>query len=237
MAAAHQRWTVLPHGPLEQLAENLWRVEAALPDMPLRRVMVVVRLDDGGLLLHNPVALEEPTMKELLALGTPVFMVVPNGWHRLDAAPFKARYPALKVVAPVGARAKVAQVVPVDLAPAEVGAKAVAFEDVAGARQLETVMRVRSADGHTLVFTDLLFNLPGRFPGLWGLVYHLMGARPGPRVTWIGRTFMVRDRSAYRAQLERLAVEPELRRVIVAHGTPVLERAGDMLRQAATTLG
>ena len=39
-------------------------------------------------------------MHRLDALGTPRFLIVPSAIHRIDAQPWKARYPDLEVVAP-----------------------------------------------------------------------------------------------------------------------------------------
>lgn len=65
MAKAHESWTVLKHGSLEQLADNLWFVWGSLPNMSLKRNMVVVRLQSGELVLHNPIALDDASMKQL----------------------------------------------------------------------------------------------------------------------------------------------------------------------------
>jgi hypothetical protein len=69
MAKVHHTWNVLNHGPLEKLADNLWRVEGALPGMSLRRTMTVVRRADGSLPLHSPIALDDERLRELEALG------------------------------------------------------------------------------------------------------------------------------------------------------------------------
>src|SRR5262245_49018604 len=114
MAKAFQTWTVLPHQPLEKLADNLWRVEGTMPDGRTRRVMSVAKMRDGRLVIHNAIALEEPLMAELEAFGTPAVLVVPNAYHRQDAKIFKDRYPALRVHCPRGATKGVGKVVPVD---------------------------------------------------------------------------------------------------------------------------
>jgi hypothetical protein len=203
---------------IEQLAENLWRHEDSIPGMPLKRVMTIARVSDGGLVIHNGITLNDHAQLELL--GPPRYLVVPNGWHRLDAAAYKAKYPGIKVLAPAGGRKKVEQKVPVDLTFDEFPADdVVKFEMLDGVKGQEGVMHVRSADGLTLVFTDAIFNLPGRFPGLWGVVYHeIMGSKPGPRVTRVAKLMLVKDKKAYRAHLERLAALPDIKRVIVAHG-------------------
>jgi len=223
---------------LERLAENLFRLEAPVPGMPLDRVMVIARMSDGGLVIHNAIAGSEELYREIEALGSPRFLVVPNGWHRLDAAAYRARFPAVKVVAPAGGRKRVAQVVPVDLTYEELPKDDdVQIETLDGLKAAEGVMRVRSSDGVTLVFTDAVWNLAKRIPGFYGFVFHdVVGSKPGPRVTRVGRWFMVKDKQAYRAHLERLAGTPELKRVIVAHGAMVSEDAAAMLRAVAGTL-
>jgi hypothetical protein len=94
MAKAHTTWQVLDHGPLERLADNLWRVERALPGMSLRRTMTVVRRANGSILLHSPIALDPERLRRLEALGEVAVLVVPNAGHRLDAPAYKARFAA-----------------------------------------------------------------------------------------------------------------------------------------------
>ncbi|HET8732485.1 MAG TPA: hypothetical protein VFM45_01810, partial [Anaeromyxobacteraceae bacterium] len=54
-------WTVLPHGPLERLEENLHVVDGWVPGIRgLRRRMAVVRRSDGGLVFFNAVPVDEP---------------------------------------------------------------------------------------------------------------------------------------------------------------------------------
>jgi hypothetical protein len=214
--------------------------------------MTVARMTDGRLLLHSAIALEEGAMAELEAWGTPAVMAVPNGWHRLDARIFKDRYPGLTVLCPRGAQKKVSQVVSVDgsydefrqLYPGAPQARGPEFEGdaslrlshVDGVKQTEGVLEVRSDDGVTLVFNDLIFNLP-HMPGLFGLVYRLVGSTGGPRVTRIGKLVMIKDRRAVVDHLLRLADTPDLRRVIVSHGAMEAADPAGMLRAAAATVG
>jgi hypothetical protein len=114
MGKASSEWQVRSHEPIVKLADNLLWVRGSLPGMSLKRVMVVVRLAGGQLLIHNGIALDEPSMAEIERFGTPAFLVVPSGGHRLDALAYKKRYPALRVLAPSGSREKVERVIPVD---------------------------------------------------------------------------------------------------------------------------
>src|SRR5258706_13625907 len=111
MPKAHTTWKVLPHGPIEKLSDRLWRVEGELDS--IRRVMSIAKRADGTLVIHNAISLDDAEMAEIEAWGTPSVLLVPNGFHRLDAKVFADRYPNAKVLCPTGARKKVEQVVPV----------------------------------------------------------------------------------------------------------------------------
>jgi len=238
MAKTNLVWKVLPHRPLEKLSENLWRVEGDLAGMPLKRVMIVARRGDGALVIHNCIALAEDEMAQLEALGPIGYLVVPNGFHRLDIGVFKARYPQAKVLCPRGSREKVAEVVAVD-GPYEdfPPDDAVTLTTLEGTAAREGVMLVRSPDGATAVFNDVLFNMP-HVSGVHGFVLkHLTQSSGGLRVSRISRLFLIKDGSALRAQLLRLAETPQLRRIVVAHHETCAEDAAAALRKVAATLG
>lgn len=237
MAKAHDEWIVLPHGPLQRLTDNLWCVEGSLPKMQLKRVMSVARFDDGRLLIHNAIAVNPDVMAAIEGWGEPAFLVVPNGWHRLDAKVFRRRYPQLRVLCPAGATARVSEVVPVqgsyDDLPAD---DAVQLEHFDGVGRREGLLQVKSAEqGTTLVFNDLVFNLP-HLPGVLGLILRLMGSTGGPRITRLSRLLMIKDRQALRAHLERLATISDLRRIVIMHGSIIDEQAATVLRAIAATL-
>jgi hypothetical protein len=238
MAKANQEWKVLSHEPLQKLADNLWWVRGALPGMSLKRVMTVGRLPDGDLVIHNGIALEEATMREIEAWGRPRYLIVPNGAHRLDAPAYKQRYPALSVLTPRGSRARVQQVVAVDGSYEDFPAsETIWFQTLAGVAEAEGAMFVRSADGVTVVLNDAVFNMDVKRDPLGFLFTTLLGSAPGPRVSRLAKWVFVKDRKALRADLERLALTPELERLIVAHEKVASGRAAaDALQRAATYL-
>ncbi len=211
-------WLVLPHGPLERLADNLRWVQGSLPRMSLKRSMTIAQLDDGRLVIHNGIALADIQMRQIEAWGTPAFLVVPNGIHRQDAAAYAHRYPGITVLAPRGSRAQVEEKVAVhgtlDDFPAD---GAVRFEPLAGVGDTEGVMLVRSPDGTTIVLTDAMFNMDRKRDVLGFLFTTLFGSAPGPRVSRLAKLLIVKDRNALRRDFERLAAIPDLVRVVVAH--------------------
>jgi hypothetical protein len=238
MAKVHTTWTVLRHGPLEQLAENLWRVKGALPGMSLERVMTVVRRGDGSLLLHSPIALDAARQQQLEALGRIGAIVVPNAGHRLDAPAYKQRYPSIHVLCPANGRPKVAEVVAVDGTYDDYADDGVIrFETLDGVDQQEGAMIVRSADGVSVVLNDVVMNMDRKKDLLGYLFTTLLGSAPGPRVSRLVRLIYVKDQPALRAHLERLADLPNLVRLIVSHEN-VADGAGarTALREAASYL-
>jgi hypothetical protein len=225
-------WTVLPHKPIEKLTENLWRVSGTMPDGRTQRQMAVARMQDGTLIVHNAIALEPPEMAELEAWGTPAVLFVPNGYHRQDVAIWKQRYPQARVIAPAGARKRVAKVVPVDAvseqAPRDEAVHLIPLDGLPG----ESVLEVKSAQGTTLVFCDAILNMPQLgFPV--GFFLGPTGRVSTPRVVrWIA----LKDRRAFAAQLERLAETPGLTRLLFGHGKPITEDPRGALRSVVSQL-
>lgn len=235
MPKAHDTWKVLPHGPIEKLSPNLWRVQGVLS--PVHRVMAVAKRADGTLVVHNGIALEDTAMAELDAWGKVSTIVVPNGYHRLDAKIFKDRYPDAKVIAPAGSRAKVAQVVPVDGTYADAAKDAVVeLVHLDGTKEREGAMIVRAPGDTTVVFNDAVFNMP-HGKGFTGFILRrLTASSGGPTVSRISRWLVVADKAAFRAHLERLAELPDLKRVIVSHYETISDDAAGTLRRVAATL-
>jgi hypothetical protein len=66
----------------------------------LRARTTVVRLDDGGLLLHTPA---DAFAEQLRALGPVRWLVVPNCFHHLGTPAAAARFPEARVVGPASA--------------------------------------------------------------------------------------------------------------------------------------
>jgi hypothetical protein len=233
MPKAHTSWKVLPHGPIEKLSDRLWRVEGDLGD--LKRVMSIGKRADGSLVIHNGIALTEPEMAEIEAWGKVGKLLVPNGYHRLDAKVFHDRYPAAKVLCPAGTRKRVAQVVPVSGTYEDFTADdAVQLVTLEGTKSREGAMIVRGDDGTSLVLNDAVFNMPhGR--GFTGFMFRrITDSTGGPRVSRLMKWLVVSDKAAFRGHLERLAKLPDLRRIVVSHHEVITDDpAGTLARVAA----
>jgi hypothetical protein len=233
MAKAFTSWTVLPHEPVQKLTENLWTVRGTMPNSKITRVMSVVKLASGKLMVHNAIALEEALMAEMNAFGEVGYILVPNGFHRQDARIYKDRFPGAKVLCPAGSTKRVSQVVAVDgdygQAPAD---PQVSLGYVEGVKPVEGLIQVESADGTSLIFNDLVANLP-KVSGLTGIAMSPTGRASVPLVS---RVLMLKDRRASGASLAKLAANPKLRRIIVSHGAAITDGAPAILQNVAAAL-
>lgn len=228
---------VLPHGDLRQLAPRIWEVTGSLKNGNLPRNMLVYKLGDGGLLIHSAIAMNEQTMKRLEQLGKPEVLIVPNGFHRLDAAVWKERYPNLVVVAPKAALDKAKEKVAVTATCEEfLPGKGVRVHVPAGIKPSELVYEIDTGDGGVaLVVTDILMNLP-RLKGLDGWLLKILGSTGFFGITGIGRMLLLKDRREFRTWLEHLASTPRLSVISVGHGHSITKDCQVALQAAAARL-
>ena len=238
MSRPLQQWKVLPHGKLSEVDENILTVtgDIRMPMMSLPRRMTVVRLNGSRLIVFSAIALNEDEMTRLEAYGRPAFLIVPSDKHRLDARPWKNRYPAMQVVAPEGARAKVEDVVPVDTVAPEFDDPNVQFVAVPGTRGHEAALVVRTPNGTTLVLNDLVGNIRSE-PGSRSWLLQLAGfAGKEAQIPRVVKMVMIKDANALRAQLTQWAEIESLRRILVSHGSPIEENPRQTLRDLASSL-
>jgi len=238
MTRPNEHWNVLPHGKLTPMDDGMLTVEGRIkmPLMDLPRRMTVVRLHDSRLVVWSAIALDDAAMATFEAFGRPAFLVVPNDHHRLDAKAWKNRYPELKVIAPEGAREKIADVVAVDTTSPDFGDPGVTFVTVPGTRAHEAALVVRRERGTTLVLNDLVGNIRAA-SGIDGWLLRLAGfAGDDAQIPRVVKMALVKDAADLRAQLLEWAELPGLRRIIVSHGDPIEREPQRTLRDLAASL-
>lgn len=236
MGNAVEGWTVVGEPAIEEVSDALWIVRGHVPKLPLGRLMIVARMEDGRLLVHNAIALPPAQQQRLDRFGEVGFIVVPSAFHRIDAKRYATRYPDAEIVCPAGAKAKVEEVVPVDLTYDMFEGDTIAsLRHVAGVGDKEGVLTVNDGGARTLVFNDLLFNLD-HIPGFFGLVSRIIGSTGGPRVTWLFRRAALQDGEALRVFLQRLSATEGLVRIVPGHGTIITETPAQTLAAVAERL-
>ncbi|MCO4764174.1 MAG: hypothetical protein KC502_21865 [Myxococcales bacterium] len=227
---------VCEHGPLVALASNLWLVRGSLPRGDLTRNMTVYRLPEGRLVVHSAVALNEAGMASLDALGPVSFIIVPNGFHRLDAGRYKARYPDALVLAPKNVRKAAEKVVPVDgLCEAVLPPLGIQCIQPGGIKAVELAYELPIEGGVALVVADLLFNHQ-HMSGFGGWFLKTIGSTGFFGMTGIGRMLMLKDSALFKAWLREQAERADLQMICVAHGDTISGDCPDRLRAAADRL-
>jgi len=136
-------------------------VEGTLPRGSIPRRMLIARRSDGRLVFYNAIPLDEEEMRSLEAFGKPSFLVVPNGFHRLDIHGIQGALPrnaALCALWRFARRFATAAAVNGDVTDLPQDPN-VSLIPVHGTKIGEPVLVVKS-DGTTAIgFGDLLMNL------------------------------------------------------------------------------
>lgn len=220
---------------LRALAPDLWVAERPLRvggwiDVGTR--MAVVRLADGGLLLHSPVALDDATRRAVEALGPVRAIVAPNKVHHFFAGDWKAAHPKARLFGAPGLPEKRR-----DLAFDEVlgDTPSALWSDrldqvwMTGASYMNEVVFLHRAS-RTLILTDLAMNVRSPRPRSRALWFRLTGSYGRLAPNRLVR-LLIRDRAAFRRALDRV-LSWDFDRVSVTHGD-VLESGGrHALREA-----
>jgi hypothetical protein len=238
MPKFNKEWKVLPHSQVKAVDDGILTVvgDISMPLAKFPRRMTVVGLSRNRSAIFSAMALSEPAMRRIEEVGKPAFLIVPNGHHRIDALPWKQRYPKLKVLCPPGAKKSVCEAVPVDSTDDILRDKDVQFVVVEGTDEAEAALVVKRKSGTTLVANDVIANV--RHPhGLGGkIIARLAGfGIKRPQVPRVVKRIMVEDKRKLAKQLRKWSEIPGLRRIIPSHGE-VIERPAPALQRMAEDL-
>jgi hypothetical protein len=212
---------------LKELApDQLWVAEmpASKGGFEFGARMAVVRLPEGGLWIHSPIAVE-PLRKAVSDLGPVSALVAPSGMHYEHIPEWARAFPEARVFAVPAAAARLRKECRVD---AELDGNPLPWGDALQAQPLLGSRLYDETDffhaaTHTLILTDLCFNIPperGWSTRLWARALGVLG-----RLS-ISRSFgwTIRDRSAISASLRRM-LEWDFDRVLLTHGD-IVESGG-----------
>lgn len=232
MAKCFTEWTVLAHEPLEKHSQHLWSVSGKMPGGNQRR-MTIAKRADGGLVIHNAIALADEQMREVEAFGKPAYLVVPNSFHRMDAIIYKQRYPALEVLCPQSARKRVSAIVPVAGHMGEMPKDGIVdMFHIRGMKEREGAIVVREDGTSALVFNDALLNVPLGS----GIVNWFMAPTGTLGVPRFARWMLAKSSAELKEHLLELAKTPKLGHVVPGHGDVIATNAAAQLTTAAERL-
>lgn len=202
----------------------------------LTTTMTVLRLHDGGLLVHSPLPLTAERRAAVEALGPVAHLYAPSRYHDLRIGEWAAAFPSARSHAPSGlvkerADLRVDRIIGATPEPA--------FRDIidelpiTGFRLEETVLLYRPT--RTLIVADLVHNV-GRPEHWWTQFYtRLMGFYDRVALSRAIRWLAFNDRAAARRSIDDLLSRP-FDSLIVGHGVPLTTGAHEAIAQAFTWL-
>lgn len=192
--------------------------------------MTVVRLPDGGLFVHSPVALDAATRRAVDALGEVVAVVAPSRFHHLHVGGWMAAYPRAVVAACPGLEWKRPDL-PFDcvLGDQPHPRWAGALEQVYFSARRENEVVFYLPRQRLLICADALLNLSTHPRRSTRMVARLMG-NDAPGTGYLERV-MIRDRRVARRQVDRILAW-DFDRAMLAHGAPVTADAREVTRHA-----
>ncbi len=211
---------------LRAFGQEVWLADGpatAVAGFPYPTRMAVIRLADRALFIWSPVPLSHDLRAAVEGLGEVRYLVAPNALHHLFIAEWREAYPAARMFAPPGLRARRRDLAfDGDLGDGPAPEWADEIDQVVVRGNLitsEVVFFHRPS--RTAIFTDLIQHFsPTAFAGWRAVVARLdLMTAPEPEVPRKFRTAFV-GRKAARAALRRILAWP-VEKVIMAHAPPV----------------
>ncbi len=219
--------------------DRIWTLDRPVwfSGVRLRARTTVVRLDDGGLLLHSPAPPNDALAEELRALGPVRWLVIPNGFHHLGTPAAAARFPEAKVVGPASALGKnQALRLDVDIRDAAFGEQVPELERLPldGVPFLdETVLYHRPTQ--TLLGVDLVLCADAKDHWTWRWAARAFGCYERLRVPPDVKK-KIPDKAAAARSIQAMLARPA-ERLVVAHADIVEDGWRDRLAEAWRLVG
>lgn len=218
--------------PLERFAEGVWFASAPNTYLgwQLGTRMTVLRLGDGSLLIHSPIALDDSLKREIDTLGPVGHIVAPNLFHHLYAGDAAKAFPEAKVHGAAGLRKKRPDL-RLDALLSEQNEPA--WRDDLETLAIEGTLLDETIFWHkpsgTLVTADLIENFETADDG-WTRFYLKAAGIHGK----IGLSRMLRlafrDRKKARRNIDQV-LSWDFDRVVLAHGNPIGSNGIDAFRE------
>lgn len=231
-----------PRERLSAFGPSIWVADGPVVpfySLPYPTRMALVRLDDGGLFVWSPIALTADIKAEVEALGEPKYLVAPNKLHHLYLTEWKAAYPQAKPFAPPGLRRRRRDLLfDADLMDGPDSQWAEDIDQVlfAGSFAMTEAVLFHHAS-RTAIFADLIQSLPRDLVTGWRRSLARLGGILEPTYGIPGdwRASFLR-RTATRAALARILTW-DIKRVVIAHGTPVEDDGKALVRRVFAWVG
>ena len=219
---------------LSPLAPDLWELDAPLSvlGMHLGHRMTVVRLRDGTLWVHSPVAHSSELSAELARHGRVAHVVAPNGMHDTFLEGWFAAFPTIRFHGAPGFERTRPDLRFTDWLsdrPDPTWVDAIDQHVLQGMPRINEVAFLHRSS-RTLVLTDLVFNLGPEMPLLSRVLLQLNDCycRFGPSRML---RMSIKDRAALRRSIDHV-LNWDFDRIVLSHGRNIANDGKAKLREA-----
>lgn len=230
---------VQPYGSIQLIAPDLYCLDGEWNQTLFKRRMTIIRLQSGGLVIHNAIRLQEKDYAKLEDLGPISVIVVPNHFHSSEAHFYKQRYPRARLLVAKSIAPQISEKCPVDGLLPDAWDESLRREidcmEFTGTRIVnESVFLHRSSK--TLILTDLAFNMQCEVYGGARAFFklNLIYKRFGP--SRIFRYVFVNNRQKAKEAFRKIQGW-DFERVIVNHGDIISADGKRLLRDGFEQIG
>ena len=218
------------------LGANIWDHEIPIRfgGIPLWHRMTVIRLINGGLVVHSLTRLDLASQEEFQKLGPILAIIAPSWWHDLYLREYLSAYPDARLyVAPTLVRwnrsLPFAELLD-GLAPS-LWTNEIDQVHIQGIGLFLEEIVFYHRHSRSLIVADLLFNLSEKDAWITRIMGSLViGPFPGCRFARLYRT-AVTDRRRMRAAVERI-LDWDFDQIVVGHGAVVENNGKEVFRAA-----
>ncbi len=217
---------------LREIVDGLWEYNARLQFilLPISARMTVVRLGDGGLLVHSPSQLTPELQAAIAELGPVRALIAPNRFHHLYLNAWREAFPEAHVAIAPGLPSKRKDLAELPLLGNEaptLWSSDLEQYTVQGIPAMSEVVFLHRAS-RTLITTDLVFNIREEQNWLARTIWRAVGGYGKFGPTRLER-WITRDRAQLAASLETILAW-DFDRVVVGHGDVLKQGGKDALR-------
>lgn len=240
------RSSFVPYEPLNQLkpfANDVWIADGpeismrlGPVSMPFPTRMTVVKLPDGSLWVHSPIAWNEALAAQLRELGSVRHLIAPNSMHYWYLPDWQAHFREATSYGPPGLEASAKRPLRIDVTLGEAPPDAWQdmFELCLFPGRIMTEVDFHHRPSSTLILADLIENFePARVkrPLLRGLLRFAGVTDPHGKAPFDMRLNFRGHRDAVRASGRKL-IDWRPERVVLAHGRCLTVNAAEAVRRA-----
>jgi hypothetical protein len=192
--------------------------------------MTIVKMRDGGLFVHSPVALDHDTRRDIDNLGEVRAVVAPSIFHHLHVAAWMEAYPKAVYGACPGLDRKRPDL-PFQFIMGDEPHPAYAgdLQQVYFSTRRENEVVFFHEQSRTMICCDALLNLSEHDYRSTRFVAALM-RNTAPGFGWMER-FMIRDRKLARREVDRI-LDWDFDRIVLSHGATVPSDGREAMRRA-----